>query len=183
MTTQTPLLRRKLDRAFGQVDVNGNGYVEYDDIVALATRLMDGFGEPPDGQKGKAVIDTFHEFWESLISAIDLDGDRRIDPEEWRAGMVGAFVERDGGFEAGLRPAAQATVTLADTDGDGVIGPAEFRVLQHAFGTTEEDADAGFSRLDVDSSGTITTEELVSASREFYTSSEESRGDWLFGPI
>jgi Ca2+-binding EF-hand superfamily protein len=185
MTTYepTPVLRRKLDRAFGHVDTDGNGYVEYDDIVALAARLMDGFDEPADGPKGRALTDAFHTFWEALISAIDLDGDRRIDPHEWSVGMTGAFVEQDGGFDAALRPAAQAVVALADTDDDGTISPAEFRTFQQAFGTSERDADTGFARLDADGDGSLTTDEIVEASRQYYTGSEEAPGDWLFGPL
>jgi len=183
MTPSAALLERKHDRCFGHIDVNGNGFVESDDVVALATRLLDAFNEPADGEKGRTIIDAFHDFWEALISAIDLDGDRRIAPSEWRAGMVGAFVEAEGGFEAALRPAVHAMMNLADTTGDGVVGPEEFRVLQAALGTTAEAADAGFAAMDTDGSGTLTVDELVEASRQYYTSSDEGAGNRLFGPI
>ncbi|MEV6521796.1 EF-hand domain-containing protein [Longispora sp. NPDC051575] len=182
MTTE--LQSRKLDKAFGHLDIDGNGHVDHVDVVALGSRLLAGFGEEPTNAKGQDVINGLETFWQTLLSAIDLDGDRRVSPHEWRAGMTSAFIEDRARFEAALRPAAEAVIRLADTDGDGVVAREEFHTLQHAFGTPAHEIDQAFTRLDTDGSGTVTVDELVAAAREFYTSDDpHSGGNWLFGPV
>lgn len=177
------LLDLKLDRAFGQIDVNGNGCIDRDDIAALVARLVAGFRESPQSEKAKAVAAGFEDFWTAVLAAVDADGDQRISPEEWNAGMVEAFVEPKNGYDRHLRPAVEAVMHLADTDGDGRIGPAEFAVLQKAFGTGPSGAKAAFAHLDADGDGRISVEELIDAARQFYTGQGGTAGDWLFGPL
>lgn len=179
----TTLLDQKLDRAFGHIDVNGNGYIDHDDIVALVARLIAGFRESPSSAKGKAVAAGFDGFWKAVRDAIDTDGDGRITPQEWNAGMVEAFVEPENGFDRHLRPAVEAVMRLADTDGDGRVGLPEFAMLQKAFGTKPNGTMAAFARLDADRDGAISVPELIEAARHFYTGPGGSAGDWLFGPL
>ena len=177
------LLDVKLDRAFRHLDVNGNGYLEHDDIVALVARLVAGFRVSPSGEKGRAVAAGFEEFWRSVIIAVDEDGDGRISPQEWTEGMVDAFAEPADGFDRYLRPAVEAVMNLADTDGDGRINLAEFTMLQKAFGSRTTMAKDAFEHLDADGDGSISVPELIEAAREYYTGRGASAGDWLFGPL
>jgi Ca2+-binding EF-hand superfamily protein len=179
----TTLLDLKLDRAFGHLDVNANGHVEHDDIVAQVARLVAGFRETPSSAKSKAVANGFEDFWQSLLVAVDADGDRRLTREEWNVGMVRAFVDDDSGFDRHLRPAVEAVLRLADADGDGQLGFEEFRILQKAFCTRPGDAREAFGHLDADGDGKLTVEELISAARRYYTGQGGAAGDWLFGKI
>lgn len=180
MTTRLDL---KLDRAFGHIDVNGNGTIDHDDIVALVARLIAGFRESPSSEKGRAVAAGFEDFWASVVGAADLDGDGKLGPHEWNAGMVAAFVDAADGFDRHLRPAVEAVMRLADADGDGHLGRAEFSVLQKAFGTKANEVQAAFDHLDADGDGAIGVPELIEAARQYYTGRGGSAGDWLFGPL
>jgi Ca2+-binding EF-hand superfamily protein len=177
------LLDVKLHRAFRRLDVNGNGYVEHDDIVALVARFIAGFRVPPSSAQGKAVAAGFEDFWQSVVGLVDLDGDGRISPQEWNDGMTDAFAEPADGFDRNLRPAVEAAMTLADTDGDGRLCLDEFTMVQRAFGCTADGARAAFSRLDADGDGWISVPELIEAARAYYTGRSGSAGDWLFGPL
>ncbi|ASU81773.1 hypothetical protein CDO52_02295 [Nocardiopsis gilva YIM 90087] len=184
MDTHCASREQRLDRAFGHLDVDGNGYAEHDDLIALAARLMAGFQETPESVKGRSLLDGFETFWQALLAAIDLDGDRRISPEEWRLGMVRAFADQPGDFDRCFRPAVVGALALADTDGDGVIDPDEWQVFQRAFGTSEENAVLSFECLDSDGNGTLSVDELVQSARQFYTGvDEEAVGNWLFGRV
>lgn len=178
------LQTRKLDRAFGHLDVDRNGAIEYQDLIDLASRLLSAFDVAPDSGKGQAVLDSFEGFWDAMLAATDLDGDRRLSPQEWRAGMSGAFIERDGGFDQNMRPAVEAVADLLDTDGSGTLTIDEFRTMQHAFGTAAADVEAAFARIDTDGSGELTVDELVEAARQFYIGADEAApGNSFFGPV
>jgi Ca2+-binding EF-hand superfamily protein len=181
MNTETMDL--KLTRAFGHLDVDANGHIDFDDITALASRLVSGFGEPADSPKGRALSAGFEEWWQALLAATDLDGDRRITPEEWNSGMRVAFVESDSGFDDHFRPLARAAFDLADTDGDGVVSVEEFVTWQQAFGTSAAAAREAFAHLDTDGDQALSVEELVAAARQYYTGEGGLSGDWLYGPL
>lgn len=180
----TSLQEVKLDRAFGHLDVDGDGAIDWEDWIELATRITGAFGRSPSSPQGAEVISAFEQLWQALLANLDLDGDRRVTPPEWRAGMAQAFIDDHTGYTANFRPAAQAVFQLADTDGDGELGPAEFRALQRAFGTAEPGIDAAFERLDTDGSGTVTVAELVAAAEQYYRGADpDATGNWLWGPI
>jgi Ca2+-binding EF-hand superfamily protein len=179
----TTLLDLKLDRAFSHLDVNGNGHIEHDDVVALVARFVAGFRDSPSSPKGRALAKGFAEFWQSLMVAVDADGDRRLSREEWNVGMVRAFVDADSGFDRHFRPAVEAVVQLADSDDDGRIGLPEFQIMQKAFGTRPGEAQEAFDHLDADGDGSLTVEELITAARRYYTGKGGAVGDWLFGKI
>ncbi|MEV0457926.1 EF-hand domain-containing protein [Catellatospora methionotrophica] len=178
------LQSRKLDRAFGHLDVDGDGTIEWEDWIELATRITAAFGQSPATPQGARVVSAFEQLWQSLLSNLDLDGDRRISPQEWRAGMTSAFVTDRDGYLANFQPAAQAVFGLADTDADGKLSKDEFARFQRAFHTPERDIEAAFERLDTDGSGTLSVSELVDAAEQFYRgAAAEAHGNWLYGPI
>ena len=180
----TELQARKLDRAFAHLDVDKNGTIEYQDLIDLASRLLSAFDTPPGSPKGQAILDSFEGFWDAMVAAADTDGDRRLTPEEWRNGMTGAFIERDGGFDQAMRPAVRAVIALQDRNGDGLVSVDEFRVMQSAFGTPDAEIEEAFRRIDTDENGTLSLDELAEAARQFYIGSDESAaGNWFFGAI
>ncbi|MBB5868975.1 Ca2+-binding EF-hand superfamily protein [Allocatelliglobosispora scoriae] len=180
----TILQERKLDQAFGHLDVDRDGAIEWEDWIALATRITSAFGQSPTTPRGAEVVSAFEQLWQALLANLDLDGDRRIDPVEWREGMAGAFIDSPDGYLANFRPAARAVFHLADTDGDGTLRPAEFHALQRAFGTADAAIDAAFQRLDSDGSGELTVDELVVAAEEYYRGADpDAPGNWLWGPV
>lgn len=173
----------RLRKSFGFFDIDGSGHVDYDDTIAMAARITSAFGVAPDSVKGRALADGFEVFWNALLAALDLDGDRRISPDEYRTGMVGAFGEADGDFDHGLRPVVVAIIDVADTDDSGILERAEFQRLQQAIGNPQVHAAEAFTRLDRNGSGTLSRDELVEAARDFHTGTDpDARGNWLFGP-
>lgn len=181
MTTQLQI--RKLDRAFDQLDVNAHGQIGRDDLIGLGARMILGFGQPPTSVKGKEVLEGYEKFWETLTTQANTGPDEPLSPADFREAMITAYIEGNE-FDASFLPIAEAMARLADTDNDGKVGPAEFRTLQIAFGTSDADSEAAFSALDSSHEGKISVNELVEATREFYTSPDpQARGNLLFGPL
>jgi Ca2+-binding EF-hand superfamily protein len=177
------LQKRKIDRAFTQMDADGSGSLDRGDVQALAARLIVGFGETPSTAKGRAVLDTFDGIWHALVDAMDVNQDGRLSPGEFRDGMAGSFIDGPQ-YDAVFRPAAQAVVSLCDTDGDGVLCRDEFAMFQAAFGTSAEDVDIAFAALDADHNGHLDADELLVAMREFYTAEDPVlTGNLLYGQV
>ncbi|MEO5875149.1 MAG: EF-hand domain-containing protein [Streptosporangiaceae bacterium] len=179
----TELQDRKLDRAFDHLDADRDDVIARDDLVGLGARVLLGFGEPPTSVRGRTLLDNFDQMWAALLARLDLDGDHRISREEFRRGMAAAFIDGPD-YEPAFRPAAQALARMCDIDGDGMVDPGEFRILQTAYGTAEGDIAMAFNALDTDRDGRVSVAELVAAAQDYYTGDDpEAGGNWLFGRI
>lgn len=176
------LQRRKLSRAFEFLDVDGDGFIEQDDLAALGTRLLGRFDEPPTSPKAQHLATTFERFWQTLVSGLDADHDGRISPDEYRDCIDAAYIDGPH-FEQMFRPGIEAVAILCDTDGDGRIGLSEFRLVHEAFGIEPAETEAAFRQLDTDHDGTLTITEFVHAATEFYVGNNPgAAGNSFFGP-
>ena len=183
LTALTSLQDLKLNRAFAHLDVDGDGQIEREDVLALGARLLIGFGEAPTSAKGKDLLASLDGLWDALLDELDLGRDGRLTTDDFRDGMAGAFVH-GGRYDPVLGPVVDAVVRLCDRDDDGEVGVDDLRTLHEAFGLDEGDAAVALARLDLDGSGRVTTAELSEAARDFYTSDDpEALGNWLFGPL
>jgi Ca2+-binding EF-hand superfamily protein len=179
----TDLQTRKIDASFRHIDADGNGYIERDDLLGLGARLLAGFGLSPASETGNTVVERFDALWRTLVETADADRDGRISPREYRASMIGSFVDGDR-FDTVFHPAIKAVVDIIDSDSDGLIDREEFRLFHEAFGRSDEDVEIAFARLDRDGDGRLTDHELLSAARDYYTSADPSAvGNALFGEL
>lgn len=88
---------------------------------------------------------------DAAFAAHDTDGSGRIEVTELGAALAQLGVSVDSNELARL-------LDGADLDGDGALGPAEFRTLFDASRLR-----AAFNELDIDGSGSITIDELMTA--------------------
>lgn len=176
------LLDRKFDVCFTHGDVNGNGFLEAADSLALAARVATYLGEPMDSHKTQKLFQAFENFWKHVTIKMDTDNDGKISPEEWRKGLRKAFAEDPDGYKKGFHPVAQAIFSICDRDNDGSLEQSEFAKFHQAFGCTPANSQLAFEHLDADGDGTLTVEELLNAWHEYYTSNDpNARGNWLYG--
>jgi Ca2+-binding EF-hand superfamily protein len=176
--------QRKLDKAFNHLDVDRNGYVEEQDLTQLGVRLLVNFGVGVDDPRARKIAEGFGTFWTALADGLDANADGRLSPQEYRDGMLAGFGQPDGAFDRHFRPGAMAVLELADTDGDGYVDRDEFANMQHAFGTTREESDFAFDRLDRDGDGRLSLDEMIEAVQEFYVGADEDAvGTWFFGRV
>jgi Ca2+-binding EF-hand superfamily protein len=179
----TDLQVLKIDRSFSYIDADGNGAITRDDLQGLGARLLAGFGASPAGAQGRRVADSFDRLWDTLADMADLDRDGRITPDEYRSSVVSSFIDGDR-FEPVFRPAIEAVLAVADTDGDGLLQPQEFLLVHEAFGRSEQDSEYAFAALDLDGDGALGCAELLHAVRDYYTSADPNAiGNLMFGRL
>ncbi len=118
---------KRMDKLFGKVDTDGNGTVDKSELQGLFDKIAQKTG-------GTALSA------DALFSKIDTNGDGSISKDELAAGMKSlmpkpsstvAFAQHAGGAPpSGASSGSSSSASTApldplDTNGDGVVSPAE----------------------------------------------------------
>ncbi|WP_417491427.1 hypothetical protein [Maricaulis sp.] len=132
-------------------DANGDNSVTQAEVDALQAEMFEWMDRNGDGYLDEADQSPIRQRMRDMREARADDGDRPDGEGRRRMGRGGERGERGdrgGRGERGPRD--------ADTDGDNRVSRAEFLAVEHR----------GFARLDADSNGVITPEELDAAADE-----------------
>ena len=155
------------ERRFAIVDTDGNGVWQREDCEELTRKLCETFGYATDSALGRAVADGQRALFDAMLAHMDANGDQEISRDEFTAGLSRAIEDRPG-FDTAVRAAAVALIQVADRDGNGVLDPAEYRQLAAVYGTSTDEAERAFSRLDLDRNGFVDTAELSLGIGQFF---------------
>jgi len=155
------------ERRFAIVDTDGNGVWQREDCEELTRKLCETFGYPTDSALGRAVADGQRALFDAMLAHMDANGDQEISRDEFAAGLSRTIEDRPG-FDTAVRAAAVALIQVADRDGNGVLDPAEYRQLAAVYGTSTDEAERAFSRLDLDHNGFVDTAELSLGIGQFF---------------
>jgi Ca2+-binding EF-hand superfamily protein len=159
----------RLGQRFAKWDVNGDGVIDRPDFEAEARRILRAFNEKENTPKGLQVIAGFTGMFEYLAEKAGQGSHGRLTPEQFATVAVQEVIDRgDAGFATVVRPAIQAVLSLADTDGDGQISPSEFRTWMKAIGVSESDAAESFKTIDVNGDGHLSIDELIIAVKQYH---------------
>jgi len=179
----TELQLQKLEKAFDHLDINHNGQIERDDLIALGNRLILGFGQPASSEKGRNVLRLCEALWNELAAEADIDRDESISPAEFREAMISAYIEGDR-FDKTFAPATRSWATLADLDADGFVALADFRTFHAAFGAQDHDTLVAVAALDPTNAGRLSVPVIVVSAREYYISADPNApGNLFFGNL
>ncbi|RJQ69607.1 calcium-binding protein [Pseudonocardiaceae bacterium YIM PH 21723] len=177
-------LGRKLDRRFRMLDSNRNGVIDERDFTLAAAGLASEFGHAPGSPRAQRLLNTHLATWKELLRAADENGDGKVSPEEFKRAFTTTILVSQEAYERAYLPMLLEAIMMADADGDGELTAGEFQRLNTVYmhASAEDSADV-FTRLDRDSSGTLTVQEISDAIREYYFSEDPAApGNWLLGP-
>lgn len=172
-----------LERRFAVIDTDRNGVWQRDDGQLLARRLCETFGYAGDSAASRAVAMAQQALFDIMLSHMDANGDQEISREEFVT-AVGLDVAYRPGFDAAVGATARSLLEVADTDGNGVLDPAEYTRLAAVYGARAHQAKRAFGRLDQDRNGVLDVAELTSAIGQFFASRDpRARGNVAFGHV
>lgn len=179
----TPFQRRKLEKMFSVLDLDGDGYVEradYERRVQAFARLRGWEESDPVYARNLRFAD---EEWESLQESADADADDRVTREEFLRYAEVFLGDRDA-VRAYARGDVQLLFDAMDGDADGKVTAAEYRAYLEVCGVDAAAADAFFAHADLNEDGFITRAEMAHAMEEFLlTEDPGAAGNFLFGPL
>ncbi len=160
--------KERLEQRFKLWDANGDGVVDRSDYEAEAHRILKSFQESPSTPKGQAVVTAYQNMWNIAAQQSGIGQDGGLDPETFNRVSEQAMIDKgDAGFTQVLRPTIAAIADLCDEDGDGQVDREEFTRWINAMGV-EADPGPLFDQLDTNGSGTLTTDELIQAVKEYH---------------
>jgi predicted esterase/Ca2+-binding EF-hand superfamily protein len=163
---------------FSLFDADGDGRLTRDDYEVFALRLAQSFGEPPGSPLAKAVRRGYETLWQAVAAGSDTDADGAVTQAEFLRWLDSA----PDSFDTEVRPLADAVLSLADRDGDGLLGIAELARLLQACDLPADRVATVFEALDQDLGGSVSVAELAATVRDFCLAPAPGKaGHWLFG--
>ncbi|MFD5142668.1 EF-hand domain-containing protein [Streptomyces sp. NPDC058401] len=185
MDAANGVLDVKLGRAFALLDVDADGDLREEDLLALSNRLAGAFDLSGDATKIARLRQAFTQLWIHDLSTMDADRDGVLDRAEFIAGMKKAAANDREGILQRLSVMVDAWMDIADTDGNGLISEDEFQTMYiKSLGASPADLKIAFAKLDTDADGSLRRDEIRRATEEYYTSEDpQAPGNWLFGNL
>jgi Ca2+-binding EF-hand superfamily protein len=116
------------------------------------------YGEKPESPKHQDLVSRYRGQWTQL-QAFDADQDGVVAQEEYVAGMEAWLADRRRSRLLWTR----SSVRIVDQDNDGRIDEEEPILNYRAHGLDEAAATAAFAKLDRNSDGVISKDEMVTS--------------------
>lgn len=179
----TDLQKRKLDRMFSILDVDGDGRIGRSDYTARVRALarLRGWAEgTPEYDRNLAFA---LEEWDNVVQSADADEDDGVSRAEFHRYADVFLGDRDA-VRAYARGDTQLLFDAMDTDRDGKLSAEEYREYLQVCGADGSVAHAFFAHADLDGDGRLTRAEMAHAMEEFLLSTDPASGaNTLFGPL
>ncbi|EST26631.1 methylglyoxal synthase [Streptomyces roseochromogenus] len=158
----------RITSIFRMYDLDGDGQLGREDLIAYAGRVAENLTEPGDTKRRAALYDAYAELWTQLSAVSDTDRGGRISEQEFVAATARGAFDGDPHFRDSTLRALDALADALDRDGDGTIDPAEYERIFGATGLDTTTSALGFAAVDTDGDGRITRAELRAAAVHLY---------------
>lgn len=163
--------------------VDNNGYLEKQDVDALARRLTEEQRPSLSAEAQSELQRTLRAYWREIARFVDRNEDGRINREEFL--QFCASLSEDLAGPAGDAVTALAYVLFVtyDRNRNGTVSETEFVAFTRAHGLSDSVASAGFRLIDRDRNGHISKEEWVDFIRSVFVSRKlNDAAAVVFGP-
>ena len=171
-----PFWKKKFDKAVRVHDTNKNGYISRADFDLVVTRYKNrSTGNPAHAERvGKSM--------DYACKNLGLEGDTSMSYSQFEEKFVDVLEKVNTNAEHDLFYGKM--FDTVDTDGDGSINLAEWRMHYECYGIPVEHADASFRAMDRNHDTLLSREEFKAYHVEyFFTSEDKLNSSILYGPL
>lgn len=153
---------KRVELVFSLFDANGNGVIDSGDFDLMTGRVLE-VATASDDDARAALRTSFRNWWTTLATELDANGDGVITVDEFRP-----FVLDPKRFGPTIAEFAEALSALGDPDGDGLIERPLFVSLMTAIGFEEANIHALFDAFAPDADDRITVSTWSSGIVDYY---------------
>ncbi len=144
--------QRKLNYMFDVYDADKNGLLEKSDFATVGQRF-DSLLNLPDDRAGNWFLD----FWNGMSQAMGAPNGQ-VTRQAW-LDFLEQLWNQPAVYEATILAGARFYMTALDTDGDGMLNPAEYRVFFQGMGLDPALTDEAFAHMDDNHDGRLSIDE------------------------
>lgn len=178
----TELQTRKLTKYFSMYDADCSGRIVAQDFEQIAKKLADRRNWSPRSPRYLTLINQFQQDWKHLDAAADKSDNREVNLEEWLAYYDIVLSDSDR-YHKSLRTLMNLVIEAFDADEDGKICEPEWGEFLSIFNVSPVYALRVFPLIDVNKSGDLDRESLMSLLDDFFYSDEPTCvANQMFGP-
>jgi Ca2+-binding EF-hand superfamily protein len=175
----SPLQQRKIKRLFDVLDVDQDGFLSVADTDSVVLHMARQRGWTQDGPEHRELRASFDPRLQSLAPYRDSNG--RVDLPAYLRYHTAMFETPETSRQTVQRLADLVFIVL-DVDTDGMVTDKEMQKFYRAYSIDPALTRNAFRKMDGDSDGRISKDEILEAVEEFYLSSDpEAPGNWLLG--
>lgn len=179
------LITEKINKAFRHIDAAATGTITRDDLLSLGNQLLSAVHEQISSPLGAHLLDTMIAYWEGLTDAAGLAHTSSLNADEFDTALRAlTFGSDPDGYHHIVAPMWQATLNVADFDGDGLLHREEFTAVHLVWGTNIRHISPSFDIARGPRRKQVHISEVMRALREFHTSHDaDAPGNAFFGPL
>ncbi len=178
----TPLQTRKLTRAFHLFDLNQNNFMDRQDCDLVIGATTQAMGYTPGSPEYTTYANDYMAGWDAILAVGDSDGDQKLTPTEFCIAYDKLMAQPEQ-FDAVILGFVRTAIAMWDSNKDGQVSEAEYKNYLRSVQVPEAEAVDAFRRLDLNSDGYLSREELFQNLKEYYfTDDPNAPGNWFFGP-
>ncbi|HEY9302533.1 MAG TPA: EF-hand domain-containing protein [Phormidium sp.] len=178
----TDLQKRKLVTLFSVYDANNSGVLDQNDFERTVQKLA----QLRDWQQSSSEYNELHTkymlYWQGLQDVADQNRDEKVSLEEWFI-YHDKLLSPEGNFEEVIESLSDLIFNLFNPDGSGKTTPQRWEEFFVVHNIPRVYVEYIFPRLDLNSDGTLSKDEVLELLHQFYFSDDpEAPGNLLFGP-
>ena len=189
----TDFQKHKFTLLFNMRDTDGNGVVEAEDFDLVTERVATAKGWSPGTTEYEGYAEFRRTLWERIWKPADVNGDGKIELEEYLNFAQTAMEYYESGRmdelldQFGRNNLKNTHIEMVfqgfDTDEDGGIDLEEYRLFLQSRDIDDSLAEVCFRRLDTDGNGVIDLAEFTEHFKAYYSTKDPLvAGNWLYGP-
>ncbi|BFV56433.1 hypothetical protein KCMC57_up15370 [Kitasatospora sp. CMC57] len=177
------LLIAKIGYGFDHLDADGDGRLTEQDHVLMGRASARSLGHGEGSAEEAGIVAAYVAVWRDLHLPTLPPGSDAISRAEFIASTA-TLADDPAAAQATVGALAKAFLSIADADGDGRVDRDEFFAFQRAHfpGLDRAAADTAFRHLDRDGNGTLSAEEFITTTIEYWSSRDpQAPGNWWAG--
>jgi len=169
----TPFQKRKFRILFDHLDSNGNGILQWRDIMVHMDTIKGLKGWTDENPRFIQLMMSEMAYWDKVLERVDADGNGVVSPEEFEA-FYASVVEEIGRTDrvpSWSLDLLRSKFRVLDIDGNGDVSQEEFALYLQAIRCPSDPVEV-FARVDLNGDGRIGFGELEALFRQFVLSSD-----------